>query len=337
MRLMFLPLLLATSALVAQSVVVPNANATTLGTGQLNTILRNSANPRTYQYGINASELTGVPVGSVITGVSLRFMVFASNSPTWPPTDITWTTYDISIGPATPTASWVPDPAANFASPPQVVRTGPMTLDAGALQNLGVPATPNPWSEFYFNFQTPYLYLGGDLAMLFSHPGSTSTALAQYPETVISNAAVHGVGRSQSVYPAGVASVGTTYYVMRVHYGYGFGCPGSAGTPMLVQNGNTTGGAGGNISLQIANAPAASIGVFALGFTQVLVPIGNGCDLLVSPDILIPAFVNANGRATLNIPIAPASVGSFFAQGAVLDGGAPGGLSVSNAVSPAAN
>ncbi len=61
------------------------------------------------------------------------------------------------------------------------------------------------------------------------------------------------------------------------------------------------------------------------------------CDYGVNIHLGANAFVNANGRATLNIPIAPASVGSFFAQGAVLDGGAPGGLSVSNAVSPAAN
>jgi threonine aldolase len=82
--------LLASSTLLAQSVVVPNANATTLGTAQLNSIIRNAANPRSYQYGINASQLAGVPIGSVITGVSVRFMVFASNPASWPPADITW-------------------------------------------------------------------------------------------------------------------------------------------------------------------------------------------------------------------------------------------------------
>lgn len=326
-----------TTAALAQSVVVPNANATALGTSQLNSIVRNAGNPRTYQYGINASELAGIPVGSSIVGVSLRFMVFSGNSASWPPADITWSTYDIAIGPAQPTASWVADPALNFAAPPTQVRTGPMVLDAGSFTNLGVAATPNPWSEFYFNFQTPYTYLGGDLALLFSHPGSNDAATAQYPEVVNSNAAAHGVGRVQSIYPAGIATTSSTFYVMRIHYGYGTGCPGSAGTPMLVQNGNTAGGVGGTISLQVANAPAAGIAVFALGFTQVAVPLGNGCTLLTTPDVLLVQFANANGRATLNIPVPPAVTASFFAQAGVLDATAPGGLTTSNAVAPSAN
>lgn len=330
-------LAITTGALCAQSVVVPNANATTLGTGQLNSIVRNAANPRSYQYGINASELAGVPIGSVITGISLRFMVFASNSASWPPSDIVWNNYDIFVGPAAPTATWGADPNLNFSAPPLQVRSGPMTLDAGALVNLNVAATPNPWSEFYFNFQTPYLYLGGDLAMLFSHPGSTDAATAQYPETVASNATTYGVARVQSIYPAGVASTATTFYVMRIHYGYGAGCPGSAGTPVLVQNGNTTGGTGGNISLQVANAPATSIAVFALGFTPLSVPIGNGCTLLTSPDVLMLQITDSKGRATQNIPVPPGAVASFFAQAGILDVTAPGGLTVSNGVSPSAN
>ena len=332
-----IPALVLSTGLLAQSVVVPNANATTLGTAQLNSIIRNAANPRTYQYGINASELAGVPIGSVITGVSLRFMVFASNPPSWPPADILWNTYDISVGPATPTASWVADPMLNFSSPPQQVRSGPMTLDAGTFQNLGVPATPNPWSEFYFDFQNPYLYLGGDLAMLFSHPGSSDPLAPPFAEVVNANAAAHGVSFSQAVYPAGTALATNTFYVMRIHYGYGTGCAGSATTaPVLVQNGNTNGGLGGNIRLTLANAAPNSIGVFALGFSQLNVPLGGGCTALVSPDLLFLAITNSKGRATLDIPIPPAVLGSFFAQGAMLDN-SPLGLALTNGVSPAAN
>ena len=73
------------SSLAAQSVVVPNASATVGSGGGLNTLVRNAGNPRTYQQGINASELTGIPVGAVITGVSLRFAVLTgTNSPSWP-------------------------------------------------------------------------------------------------------------------------------------------------------------------------------------------------------------------------------------------------------------
>jgi hypothetical protein len=331
------PALVAPAALVAQSVVVPNANATTLGTSQLNSIVRNAANPRSYQYGVNASELAGIPLGSVITGVSLRFMVFSGNSPTWPPADVTWTNYDIHVGPAVPTASWTGTAAANFAAPPQLVRSGPLTLDAAAFVNNGVAAVPNPWAEFYFDFQTPYLYLGGDLAMLFSHPGSTTTAIAQYPECVAVNAATHGVARVENAYPGGGASTATTFYVMRIHYGYGAGCPGGSGTaPVLVQNANTTNGAGGNIRLTIVNAPAGSLCVLALGVTQLSVPIGAGCDLLVSPDVLLALLADTKGRAVQDIPIPASVIGSFFAQGGVLDPLAANGLSVTNGVSPAA-
>ncbi|MEO6597551.1 MAG: hypothetical protein ABIP94_22635 [Planctomycetota bacterium] len=338
MHTTLLPICLLTGGLFAQSVVVPNANATTLGTSQLNSIIRNAANPRTYQCGVNASELAGIAPGSVITGASLRFMVFASNSASWPPADITWTSYDISMGPAMPTAAWVADPLLNFASPPQQVRSGPMTLDAGVFTNFGVAATPNPWAEFYFDFQTPYLYLGGDLAFLFSHPGSTDPGTAQYPEVVVSNAATYGVGRVQSIYPAGTATAASSFYVMRIHYGYGAGCPGSSGTaPVLVQNGDTSGGGGGNIFLQVGNALPGSIVVWALGFTQLAVPIGNGCNLLVTPDVLSFQIANAKGRAVLTFAVPPGVVGSFFAQGASLDPGVPGGLAVTNGVSPLAN
>jgi hypothetical protein len=335
MHTKLLPLLL-TVPLVAQSVVVPNTTTSTAGTGGLNTIIRNAANPRSYQMGINAAQLAGIPPGSVITGVSFRFSESASNPLSWPAADITWTNYDIFLGPAIPVATWTGNTATNFASTPQQVRSGPMVLDAGSFQNP--PGTQNPWSEFYFDFQIPYPYAGGDLAILLSHPGSTDTATPPFPETVASNAATHGVGRSQSVYPAGTASAATTFYVMRVHYGYGAGCPGTSGTaPVLVQNGNTTGGAGGTIRLTLANAPAGAIGVFAIGFAPILVPIGFGCNLLVTLDILEPVLINANGRAVLNIPIAPGVLGNLFAQAGVLDPGAPGGLTVTNGVSPSAN
>jgi hypothetical protein len=323
----------------AQSVVVPNANATVRNNAQLNSIIRNAANPRTYQQGINAAELAGVPIGSVITGVSLRFSVLSTNTASWPPADISWNTYDIYAGPANPTAGWVADPALNFASTPQRVRTGPMVLDANSFTNTN-PAgtTPNAWSEFYFDFQQPYLYLGGDLAMLFTHPGSNDTALALYPETVTSNAAAHGVGRSQSVYPAGTATVATTFYVMRVHYGYGLGCPGTGGqTPVLVQSRNTEGGLGGTIQLQIGNAPPNSLAAMVFGFGPAASPLPNGCTLLVNAAATTFLFTNGNGRAALPVTLPPAMVASFNAQGAVLDAGAPGGYTVTNGVTPAAN
>lgn len=334
-----LSLSLLSGTLLAQSVVVPNANATTRGTAQLNSIIRNAANPRTYQYGVNAGELAGIPLGSVITGVSLRFSILASNPISWPAADITWNNYDILVGPANPTTTWVADPMLNFTTPPVVARSGPMTLDAGSFSNVVPPApTPNPWSEFYFDFQQPYLYLGGDLAMLFSHPGSNDPALAQYPETVTSDANVHGVGRSQNIYPAGTATAATTFYVMRIHYGYGAGCAGSNNqTPVLVQSGDTQSGLGGTIQLQIANAPAGSAAALMFGLGSAFLPLPNGCNLLVNPLSTLIVFSNANGRAPYAFQVPPAVQAAFNVQGAVLDVGASGGYSLTNGVQPTAN
>jgi hypothetical protein len=319
----------------AQSVVVPNANATTAGTSGLNTLIRNAANPRTYQYGVNASELAGIPIGSVLTGISLRLYP-ATAAMSWPAADITWANYDISVGPANPTATWGANPATNFSSPPQVVRTGPMTLDGGAFTATATPAVPNPWSEFYFDFKVPYTYTGGDLAMLFSHSGSSDAAAPPFPEVVVPSAATHGVSFSQSVYPVGTAMVSANFYVMRIHYGYGTGCGGATGTPVLVQNANTTNGAGGNIRLTIANAPPSSLCIYALGFTQLSAPLGGGCTLLTSPDVLLATLADTKGRAVQNIAVPPAVTGFFFAQGGVLDATAPNGISVTNGVSPVA-
>jgi hypothetical protein len=274
----------------------------------------------------------------VITGVSLRFSTLATNPASWPPAPITWTNYDIWVGPANPTSGWVGDVFANFAATPVQVRTGPLTLEAGMFANLNPPApTPNPWAEFYFDFKTPYTWLGGDLAFLFSHPGSLDPALAMYPETVASSAATYGVGRSQSIYPPGTASAATTFYVMRIHYGYAQGCPGASGTPpVLVQNGNTSGGLGGLIQFQVGNAPPTTQVIFVAGSVPIYLPLGNGCDLHVNPELFFQATANSLGRAVITFQIPPGVTGTAFVQAGVLDFLLPGGFAATNAVSPAA-
>jgi hypothetical protein len=338
LTLMFAAVVVGVAGVGAQSVVVPNANENVRGTSQLNSIIRNAGNPRTYQYGVNASELAGIPFGSSITGVSLRFQVFGSNSAVWPPADIVWNSYDIWVGAANPVGTWSGNFFSNFAGIPVQVRSGPMVLDAGVFTNVNPPApAPNPWAEFYFDFQVPYQYLGGDLAFLFSHPGSNDPAIAQYPETVTSNAAAHGVAFVQSVYPPGAAGAGTTFYVMRIHFGFGSGCPNGAGaSPMLVQNRNLTGGLGGTLLLQIGNAPAGASTLFALSGTGTSIPVGAGCTLYVGLDLLLPGpNTNSKGRSVLSIPVPAGLFASAFAQAGVADPTAPLGFTLTNAVWPA--
>lgn len=332
---------LAAASLSAQSIAVPNANAGVVGSGQLSTIFRNVLNPRTYLWGANAVELGGMPAGAVITGVSVRMWVSTLNTPSWPATDITWADYQILIGPAAPLAGWGPDILGNFTSPPHLVRSGPMTLPAASFTNTN-PAAPQPnaWSDFYFDFQSPYVYTGGDLGIVFSHPGSTDSTSPQFPETVGSDANTYGTARVQFVHPASAAtaSSATTFYVMRIHYGYGSGCPGTGGrTPVLVASGDTTGGLGGTIVLQVGNGVPLSGAVFAFGFGTANQLLPNGCSLLLQPLVSSFSALDGDGRALRFFPVPPGILGTIDVQVGVLDPGAPGGFTVTNGVAPSAN
>jgi hypothetical protein len=335
LALICLPALL--SPLAAQAVIVPASSATARGTTQLNTLIRNSGAPRTYMHGINASQLVSIPTGAVITGVSFRFMVFSSNTASWPPADISWNDYQIWIGPAIAPASFTGNFMTNFSATPVQVRKGPMRLPANTYKNTNPPAPqPNVWGEFYFDFQSTYTYTGGNLGLLFSHPGSTDTATALYLECLASDASTHGVAFSQSVFPPGTAGTGATFCVPRIHYGYGKGCAGTGGkTPMLVQTENTTGGKGGTIRVTVTNGPASAICVHILGVTRIAAPLPGGCTLLTPPILTLGVPLDTFGETFVPLPVPPNVSVAVNMQSAILDKGAPAGLTFTNGVEPA--
>lgn len=322
--------LLAPASLIAQSVVVPNANATVSGTSGLNTIVRDSGQARTYMMGINAAELTGIPVGDVIVGLSFR--QWSGGTVVWPPTDATWADYEISIGPSISPAAFTATFASNFTGTPTLARDGAMLLPANTFP---VTTTPRPFGEFYFDLQTPVPYTGGDLGILMTHPGSSLTTNC-FLDVVASNAGTHGVAFSATTFQA-ASGAAATFYVTRIHYGYGAGCPGTGGaTPVLVQNGDTTGGAGGTIMLSVANAPANQPALISVGFGRISAPLPNGCNLLITPLANSLIILDANGRGSQSINIPAAVTGTFNAQAFVLDAGAPGGFTTTNGVQPSA-
>jgi hypothetical protein len=119
-------LCLCTTSVLAQSVVVPAASANTSGTSGLNTLTRNSGNPRTYMLGVNASELAGIPVGEMIVGVSFR--AYSGTAAAWPVADVSWSDYEVSVGPCIPTTTFTTTFASNFLVPPVLVRDGAMVI-----------------------------------------------------------------------------------------------------------------------------------------------------------------------------------------------------------------
>lgn len=172
--------------------VVPNANATVRGTGGLNTLTRDAGNPRTYQQQIVEAELLGMGLspGYIITGITWRASVTTSNPAIWPPIGSggrNWADYEITFAQAAfPIASMSTTFAANMLSP-VMVRDGPLFIPEGTFTNdTSLPApTPNAWG-FEIVLQTPYTWTGGDLVMLFTHPGSAEVG-ALFLDTVASN------------------------------------------------------------------------------------------------------------------------------------------------------
>ncbi|MEM7204565.1 MAG: hypothetical protein AAF628_30185 [Planctomycetota bacterium] len=325
------------SLLNAQSIVVPNANERTRGSTYSNTLVRNAGHSRTYQLGILASQLSGVPVGAVINGVSFRAGNTTRNPATWPTADVSWSDYEISIGRSIPIESFTGTYATNFAEPPLLVRAGPLLLTASTPfeSDPSRPAPqPNDWGEFYFDFHTPFLYGGGPLAISFTHRGSGSSTFT-YLDATSSSPVGHGVAYFGSGFRSLSGSL-ISYAVARIHFGYGVGCPGSQGrVPNLVQNANV-GSSGGTLRLAVGNGRPSAVGLLLFGLGATSLPLPNGCTLLTVPAASVPLPLDLSGRGVLPLPVAAGTAGTFNVQAAIADPGATGGYTLSNGVTPSA-
>ncbi len=152
--------------------VAPAIYAATSGTGGLNTLLRNTNAPRTYQMQFSAAALGGLPVGARIT--ELRFRLTSTAVAAFPSNTVTWSDYDVTLAQAAnPIAGMSTTFALNMRSP-ALVKSGALSLSANTFT---ASADPNAFASLVV-FDTPYVYQGGDLVMLFSHPGSDSTNTA---------------------------------------------------------------------------------------------------------------------------------------------------------------
>ena len=154
----------------AQAVVVPNIYTSTVAPGGsgLNTLIRDSGNPRTAQLLINANELTTIPVGAEITGFTAR--MYVGNLTGFPASTATWADYTINMGPGVAFGSQTTTFASNFASAPTTVRSGQLTINASSFPGGAAP-NPNAFGPV-IAFGTPYTYTGGNLLMEVRHTGS---------------------------------------------------------------------------------------------------------------------------------------------------------------------
>lgn len=107
-----------------------------------------------------ASELTGLRIGSVITGVSFRLYSFA----TWPETDTTINRFDVTLSSSPKTPQTMSNTfAENIGTDAVLVRSGSLLIPAGAFPYTGSsPANDNRW---FIQFSEPFVYKGGPLSM----------------------------------------------------------------------------------------------------------------------------------------------------------------------------
>jgi hypothetical protein len=124
-------------------------------------------------------------------------------------------------------------------------------------------------------------------------------------------------------------------------WAYGQGCPGQGSlVPALRGSGTINGTAGGTITYDLSNAAPLSIAFVAFGFDRTVQPLGNGCDILLSP--VLPFYLGpsvtgpgapGSGTASFGFSLPAGYPGlRITAQGVVLENGSAGSIVLSNGV-----
>jgi hypothetical protein len=173
----------------AQSIeVVPPSLASTYG-GTGNYIPIGALDGGTYQVLCPASQLVGLPIGGTIN--SIRMRQWNPAAAPWPPAGSTITTYEIRIGPSTKTPTTMSGTFADNFTSPVLVRSGSLSLAAGAYPGGAAGGTtPEAWGP-EITFSTPYTYTGGSLVFEFRNSGNGASTFA---DSNNSNALGNAVG-----------------------------------------------------------------------------------------------------------------------------------------------
>ncbi|MFO0859661.1 MAG: hypothetical protein U0570_03830 [Phycisphaerales bacterium] len=120
--------------------------------------------PRVHQLIIDDTQLTYLPAGSTVDGISFRI---SSVSPpafvTWPDSDVSVTQFDVYLSTATRLAANMSTTfAANEGADKVRVRSGDLFVPAGAMKVLGPEVGEH---SFIISFPTPFVYKGGGLCI----------------------------------------------------------------------------------------------------------------------------------------------------------------------------
>ncbi|MFO0861042.1 MAG: hypothetical protein U0570_10825 [Phycisphaerales bacterium] len=148
----------AVSAAHGQSTqVLPPANETVAG-GSQNSLMLPNFSSGTHQVLYRADQIAGIPVGSVITGMQLRL---SDASVAFPPTGFSASQYDVRLASSSKTPATMTTTYATNMTNPVLVRSGPLSIAAGAYPGTG---SPRGWGPL-IPFTTGYVYSGGPLVI----------------------------------------------------------------------------------------------------------------------------------------------------------------------------
>ncbi len=156
---------MAAPALQGAAVVLPNSAASSEGSSSLVTALQTG--PRTLQLQVAASQLTDIAVGNYLTSLSFRQNGGGSDAPS---SSYAYSQYKITLGAAANTIEGMSMTFADNMLSPVTVYDAALTATASSYPG---GSTPNPWGP-EISFQVPFVYQGGDLVVLLSHPASSS-------------------------------------------------------------------------------------------------------------------------------------------------------------------
>lgn len=188
---------LAGSAL-AQTATVPPQFAQRTGDMPTSTMLRSgNAIERTHQVIWSEGLLVraGLRDGAAITGLTYRGVSMSSGT-IWPANQVVFPSYVIRIGRAAHgPAAMSPTLASNYAQPPTLVRSGPLSVPAESFVtgSAAPPAgsSPFPWG-YEIAFDQPYIYSGGDLVIETWLVGTVDTDVTLFLDSLFEQLAAPG-------------------------------------------------------------------------------------------------------------------------------------------------
>lgn len=154
----------------AQNVTFPNVYATTSTNTGVDGVLNPAPRAFTYQMVVGRSELSSVPLGARITGMTWRLLPDSSQT-TWPPAPVNFTKYNVELSTARRAPNNLSVVFANNSGADAVsVRDGEMTIPASSFRGGNIAPQRNPWG-FTVPFDTHFAYTGGDLCITVRQGG----------------------------------------------------------------------------------------------------------------------------------------------------------------------